>query len=145
MWSYSGDPSSSELDAIRFLVGDTDAEDPLVANEEIAYALSAEGSVQKAAARIARAIAARFARTADKQVGDLRISYSQRAAQYGSIANRLEAQADRSDVRVYAGGIGIADKDAVAQDSDRVRPAFERGRFDIGPSDQGRDDPDWCR
>ena len=36
-WTYSGDPSSSARDAIRFLVGDTDTNDQLVTNEEIAW------------------------------------------------------------------------------------------------------------
>ena len=28
-WSYSGDPDSSALDSVRFLVGDTDTNDQL--------------------------------------------------------------------------------------------------------------------
>jgi hypothetical protein len=31
-WSYSGDPSSSSTDAVRFLVGDTDTNDQLISN-----------------------------------------------------------------------------------------------------------------
>lgn len=145
MWTYSGDPSSSDLDAVRFLVGDTDIDAPLMADEEIAYALSADGAVQKAAARIARAIAARFARKADKTVGDLRISYSQRVAHYQELARRLDLQADRSDVGLYAGGLSVSDKEAVERDADRVRPSFKRGQFDTDPPDAGRDDPDWYR
>ena len=38
-WNYSGDPSLSSRDAVRFLIGDTDPNDPLVTDEEIAYAL----------------------------------------------------------------------------------------------------------
>lgn len=37
MWSYSGNPSSSSLDAIRFYLQDTDTNDPLMQNEEIEY------------------------------------------------------------------------------------------------------------
>ena len=36
-WSYSGDPANSTNDSIRFLIGDTDTNDRLITNEEIAY------------------------------------------------------------------------------------------------------------
>lgn len=36
-FSYSGDPSSSELDEARFLLGDTDSTDPIMQDEEIQY------------------------------------------------------------------------------------------------------------
>lgn len=39
MWTYSGDPSTSLADELRFTIGDTDPEYPLLQNEEIAYAL----------------------------------------------------------------------------------------------------------
>lgn len=34
-WSYSGNPSESDLDYIRFAIADTDEEQPLLQNEEI--------------------------------------------------------------------------------------------------------------
>lgn len=36
-WTYSGDPSSSDLDKYRFMLGDTIAEEPLMQNEEIQF------------------------------------------------------------------------------------------------------------
>ena len=36
-FSYSGDPSASELDAARFLIGDTDSTSPIMQDEEIQY------------------------------------------------------------------------------------------------------------
>lgn len=39
-WSYSGDPSSSELDMYRFQIGDTIETEPIMQNEEIQYILS---------------------------------------------------------------------------------------------------------
>lgn len=41
-WTYSGDPSTSDLDRYRFLVGDTDAGEPLLQDEEIAFILANE-------------------------------------------------------------------------------------------------------
>ena len=39
-WSYSGDPSSSETDECRFLVGDTDINEPVMQDEEIQYLIT---------------------------------------------------------------------------------------------------------
>ena len=39
-WSYSGDPSTSELDEYRFYIGDVDEEDPLLQDGEIQFILS---------------------------------------------------------------------------------------------------------
>jgi hypothetical protein len=39
-WSYSGDPSKSELDAFRFMLKDTVETDPLLQDEEIQYILA---------------------------------------------------------------------------------------------------------
>lgn len=42
-FSYSGDPSSSSLDAARFLLGDTDSSNPIMQDEEIQYILDTYG------------------------------------------------------------------------------------------------------
>jgi hypothetical protein len=38
-WNYSGDPSASELDQVRFYVQDTDGARPLLTDEEITFLL----------------------------------------------------------------------------------------------------------
>ena len=43
-FSYSGDPSNSQLDECRFLIGDTDEKNPLFNDEEINYIISQSGS-----------------------------------------------------------------------------------------------------
>ena len=43
-WSYSGDPSSSELDKCRFLIGDTNEAAPIMQDEEIQYIISEAGN-----------------------------------------------------------------------------------------------------
>ena len=39
-WTYSGDPSLSELDSYRFKIGDTISTEPVLQNEEILYVLN---------------------------------------------------------------------------------------------------------
>lgn len=42
-WTYSGDPSSSELDECRFLIGDTNSAEPIMQDEEIQYLIDTYG------------------------------------------------------------------------------------------------------
>ena len=125
-WNYSEDPASSNRDAVRWLVGDTDTSDQLLLDREIDYAYAQEGSVKKAAALCARALAGKYARLCDKAVDDLRISYSQRQKQFWELSEKLDKEAaTAAGVSPYTGGISISDKDSVADDSDRVAPAFK--------------------
>jgi hypothetical protein len=138
-WTYI-DPTTSDRDKVRFLVGDTDTDDQLVTDEEIAWALENE-NVYNAAATIALAIATKFARLADKEVDDLSIKYSQRAKNYKDLAADLRTRANkRSFARPYLGGTSKAQKDSDAVDTDLVQPFFKKGRFDYeaAEDDEGR-------
>lgn len=42
-WSYSGDPSSSLIDEKRFELSDTNADEPIMQNEEIEYLINKYG------------------------------------------------------------------------------------------------------
>ena len=42
-FSYSGDPHSSKLDECRFLLGDTDTNNPIMQDEEIEYLITEAG------------------------------------------------------------------------------------------------------
>jgi len=91
-WSY--DPSlPTDKDKVRFRTGDTDETDQLLQDEEINYLLSETTNVLLAASRAAKAIAAKFARQADKSVGSLSISLSQKAQAYMALAADLEKRA----------------------------------------------------
>jgi hypothetical protein len=137
-WTYNGDPASSALSAIRFLVGDTDTNDQLVTDEEIAWLNTEAGdtptsltALYKASAAAARAIAAKFSRLADQSVGDLKVSMSQKAVGYATLGQSLDAQA-AADAGVpipFAGGISVADKTTREADTDRVEPFFITSQF----------------
>lgn len=138
-WTYSGDPSANARDAIRFLIGDTDTDDQLLTDEEIAWVNTetsgtATGTVglYDAASRCCIAIASKLAREADRSIGDLSVSLSQRAGAYRTQATELKAMAGREGgVPVpYAGGITISDKDIDQDDSDIFRTWFSAGQFE---------------
>lgn len=98
-WTYTGDPNVSDRDKIRFLIGDTDTNDQLVNDEEIQWALDEAGSIYQAAHDLCTVIASKFARMAtSKSVGDLSLSYANRAETYHTLANRMLHLAERRDV-----------------------------------------------
>lgn len=43
-WSYSGNPANSELDALRFLIGDTNEDEPIMQDEELEYLITEYGA-----------------------------------------------------------------------------------------------------
>ncbi len=134
-WTYSGDPSSSTRDKVRFLIGDTDSSDQQLLDTEVDAILSDNADDPYATAiTLAEGLAAKFSRKADKSVGDLSISYSQLGKNYTDLATRLRRTASLQLATPYAGGISIADKDAVEDDDDRVRPGFKIGMHDYAPS-----------
>ena len=138
-WTYEGAPgtatTSGQRDAVRFWVGDTDTNDQQVSDAEIEFAIAQEGDLKAAAAQIATGISAQYARKADKQVGDLRISYGKIAKHYSDLAESLRDQAGMQTVVPFAGGISVSSKNTYEKDSDRVAPFFAREQMDYRYSD----------
>jgi hypothetical protein len=142
-WTYNNDPSASDTAAVRFEVQDIDPDAPLLADEEVNWAVlresgqAANGSsvtlteagLFGAAARCCEALVRRFAAQADTSVGSLKVTYTKQAAQYAERATELRAKASGM-ASPYAGGQSISEKQAAAQDLDRVQPAFSRGQWD---------------
>ena len=77
-WTYGGDPAANARDAIRFLCGDTDTNDQLLNDAEVAWVNNqltgsdtATTALYNAAYRCCLLIASKFSRLADQSVGDL--------------------------------------------------------------------------
>lgn len=126
-FSYTGDPSKSDLDAVRFTLGDTDADCPLLLDAEINFLVTNEGDARSAAAAGARSIAAKFARQADEKVGDISVKFSQKSKQYFELADKLEDEVGTFLGKPIATGISISKKRINVLDDDLVEPAFTRG------------------
>jgi hypothetical protein len=121
--SYSGDPTTSPLDEVRFLVGDTGWGGALwqLADAEIMYqllivnpppAIIPPNGNYLAASYCADDIAARYKMLIDKSVGDLHIAYSKLALQFTAIAIRLRKMATIATVPFYVGGLNRQAKNA---------------------------------
>lgn len=124
-WTYSGNPSTSEKDAVRFEVGDIDITDQLLQDAEIMYSLSVAPSVLGAAVRCCEALARRFARQADIRLGPQSISASQRSQAYRELAKDLRSRMMGMHAP-YAGNISIEDYQRDRMDTSIRKPAFER-------------------
>jgi hypothetical protein len=127
-WTYNS-TLATDLDRVRFLVGDTDTDDKQLQDGEINYVVGFFGSVYGAAAAICEALAAKYARKCDKSVGDLSLSMSQKSTAYRAMAASLRSQGSVLCTPT-AGGISIASKDSESADTDRMTPVFARGQFE---------------
>lgn len=95
-WSYSGNPASSALDEIRFLIQDTDTTDQLLSNEEINYLFGVYGDAYSAAEGCIVALIANASRSAEesKKVGDLSLTVKlgARLQQWEALLRYLRAE-----------------------------------------------------
>lgn len=129
-WNF--DPTlATPADQVHWLVGDTEASEPLVQNETITFLLAQQPNVYRVAAQVAKQLARYFARQCDLAVlQEVSISLGQRARAYAEMAKDLEDDANvgmgGSGVGVYAGGISVGDMQAQEADTDWPVPAFTR-------------------
>lgn len=134
-FTYTGSPSNDstqgQVDAIRFLSGLTSSSGAVVVqDEEIAFLLSQSGSIYGAAASASEQAAVRYGGMAtSKTVGDLSLTYADRAVEYKARATSLRMQSAMRS-QVYGGGISVADKYTQETNTDRVAPEFRRDMDD---------------
>ena len=94
-FTYSGDPSTSNRNHVRFLLHDVDSTDPLFSDEEITFVLNEwDGDVYESARELAETAIAKYARLAEntsKSVGDISVSesYSDKGTHFIKLAETL--------------------------------------------------------
>jgi hypothetical protein len=91
---------TTDLQKVRIELGDTDATDQLLQDEEINYFLGDTSTVLMAAARAADAIARKFARDFNWEADGQRVAKGDRAKEYRTLAQDLRKRS--------AGGITVA-------------------------------------
>ena len=140
-YTYGGDPSLSDKDAVRSEIRDINSSAWLLSDQEIDYYIVDENSVAAAtpttitgptlygpAARCCEVIARSFLAQADTQVGQLKVTSTKRAAQYQEMATEFRQRA-QSYYSPYSGGQSISEKQGFEADADAVLPAFTRSDF----------------
>ena len=112
---------------VRRLIGDRDASNYWLTDDEITEILSDNNSnVFAAASEAARTIAAELAQMEDIRISETSLSGAKSYEAMISLANELDKQAARANARPFAGGISVADKTTRNADTDRVKPVFSR-------------------
>lgn len=143
VWSYSS-PDASDTDAVRFLIGDTNTTQQQLSNEEIAYILTIQSNVIRAAAFAAKTIAAKYSREVGSSIESVRVFAADKFKHYMELANSLLAEAASSTSDGLGlpliGGISISEIASVEEDTDRVKSAFKKGMWS-NPPFVNEDDP----
>lgn len=121
------DTTDGKRNHVRFLAQDNVAGRMKIADEEIDLVISSEANVYMAAATVADTIAGRLGTVSSKSVGGLSISYG--GQHYTALANSLRARGAMYQVPT-AGGISVAESDALNADTDRPVPDARRGIHD---------------
>jgi hypothetical protein len=129
VWSYSGDPSSSLKDEVRFLIGDTDSNDKLLNDKEILYCISLTSTAYGAAVKACEALASKFAREADQVLGPTREFLSQKAKAYERKASYFRRR-ERGRWGPYSGGQSLLERARDEADPDLPQPTFKRNMFE---------------
>ncbi len=97
-WSYSGDPASSTLNKVRFIIVDTDTTNQQITNEEITFLLTEwNDDAYLSGAHACDSLASKYATKSDnsKSVGDLSLStsFGDQSSRFAEQSARLRAQA----------------------------------------------------
>lgn len=127
--TYSGDPSTSKKDEVRFWLGDTNVDRPLFFDSEVEYVVQKIPNTRMAAASLLEIKAQEFARKADIRVGDVSKSYSKAADSMKKFADSLKDDALKN-CRPFFGGLTKSGKLELAGDSDAIQPQFFIGQTD---------------
>jgi hypothetical protein len=102
-WSYSGDPTSSLKDQVRFYIGDTDTNNQLLSDEEICSITSTYFNPFWAAGVAANTLAARFAPTTEEKVGAWGGAYQQRYDHFLQLSKDMKEMAIRQATPYFGG------------------------------------------
>ena len=131
-WSY--DPTlPTDKDKIRFYAEDTDPDDQLKSDEEIATLRTDIGAnLFRVAAVLARSIALKVGRRPTITRLTAGIDADQQYQHWMQLAKELDAKAGTigatgSSSGIYAGGISKSDMETREEDEDRPAPAFTVG------------------
>jgi hypothetical protein len=120
------------------LIGDTDTGDQLLSDEEINYMISVHGTLSRAAAESARAIAAKYARNMSRSIGGLSADFAAKYRQYMELAQSLSVNDEVHPVSPFLSGYRRGEKESVELDSDRESTFSRKGVHDnnrVYPSD----------
>ena len=130
-FSYD-DSLGTDLDRVRFRIGDKVTASALLSYEEISAALTDRGSVAGACVACVESILAGLSRSVDRSTIGLSSSRSQAVQQYRDLLRDLKTElvAGVSGGAWSVGGISLADNAELDADTDWRGPRFRPGQDD---------------
>lgn len=128
-FTYGNNPATSAVDAVRFLVGDTNEDRPLLDDREVEWAISQFPDQNLAAASLAEHLYGFFASKGDFKVGPINKSYSKVAQLFKEKADQLKAKACLSGGPSFP-ATKISTKEVLEQNVDLENPSFATGLTD---------------
>jgi hypothetical protein len=128
--SFSYDPTdlATELNHLRLKIGDTDENDPLLQDEEIAFVQSQESSFYMRASVCCKLIVSHLAREVNFKIGNFSEDAKDAYLRYKEMEKEFLALASES--YPWAGGVVKSDKESIRTDDALVQPKFRKGMND---------------
>ena len=127
-FSYDVGELDTELNRIRLEISDTNSEDPLLQNEEIAQVQLEETSFYKRVAKCCQLITSKFTREAKVKIDGYSEDPSGIYERYLGMYEKYSSMSSCS--YPWAGSVSITEKDNVETDTDKVVPKIKMGMHD---------------
>jgi hypothetical protein len=128
-FTYGNNPAASDVDAVRFLVGDTNSDRPLLDDREVEWAITQYPDRNLAAASLAEHLFGVFASKGDFKVGPVNKSYSKVADLFKQKADQLRAEACKGAIPSFP-ATHFSTKRVLEQNADLTRPQILVGISD---------------
>jgi hypothetical protein len=129
-WTYNPESLGTDLAKVRNLIGDTNTNDKLLTDEEIAVYQALETNLFSVAALCCDAIIAKLARDIDRSNLGMSAQRSQKIQHYQDMRDRYLAKAASGAGGVFFGGADVSENAKIDSDPDATKPEFELGQFD---------------
>lgn len=128
-FTYDGDPTTSDVNLVRYYVGDTDRDIAEVDDKEIASAIADNTNLKLAAAEILDMLSTKYARKSNVTVGQVSKAMGDISEKLDKRAEKLRTEAGKL-AEPFFGGLTQAGKDTLNANPDDLKPRFTRGQFD---------------
>lgn len=130
-FTYSLTDLATPLAQIRRKIGDTNSADPILSDEEIEQVIAERpGSVSDQAVECIRNAIAKWSRDVDRSNLGMSATRSQKVQHLRDLLVEMKGQV-AATAAPLVGGISIARRDELRDDSDFVGAAFRRGQHSI--------------
>lgn len=100
-WNYSGNPADSQIDELRFIIGDTNSAEPIMQDEELEYLITEYGSNRNALLyNVFMRAATLFARDIKRSLGPQSEDPTERLKFFKDQANQYKARINVAGISV---------------------------------------------